>query len=168
MDIRILKNKKTISIDGKEFIDLSENILSDDTVYDSVLGIDCIDENYEMRIDLISLKWYGTTENIDILLKANNIFNPYSIKEGDFLIIPAVRTDDKQFKSKTPGTSEITKKYTDVSRMTKQEISKLKDLVNKSKDKKNRLKNPLPPNMLQEGEVSKKIENGFVDLTANS
>jgi hypothetical protein len=167
MQIKILKKKPTIEIDGEEYIDLSNNSFLSDEIFDQILGFDVVTEDHEMRPDLIALKWYGSSVNIDLLLKVNNIFNPYSIKEGDILIIPALKEEKKVYKN--PGEVkkfELRKNFTDITRMSENDIKRLKDIVAKNKDKKTRLKNPIPPNMLEDGTTNKKFtEDGQIILT---
>lgn len=170
MKIKVLRKKPTITIDGEDYIDLSVNSFISDDVFDSIIGFEVVNEDHAMRPDLICLKWYNTTEHLDILLKANNIFNPYSIQEGDILIIPSIKEEKKIYKN--PGEIkkfELRKKFTDKTRMSENDIKRLKDLVAKTKNRKNRLQNPLPPNMLEEGAVSKKFtDDGRIILTNNN
>jgi hypothetical protein len=42
-----------------------------------------VNREYEMRLDLICQYLYGHTEFIEELMVINNIYNPFSIKEGD-------------------------------------------------------------------------------------
>jgi hypothetical protein len=44
-----------------------------------------VEKHEEMRIDLISLKCYSSTDYIDFLLNFNDIDNPLNIKEGDII-----------------------------------------------------------------------------------
>ena len=94
MDLIALKNKPTITYDSGTYTDLSENIFSTDLIFEYILGLEVVDESTEGRIDLIALKWYNEKDNIGMLLKCNNIFNPYSIKSGDLLIIPVIKAPE--------------------------------------------------------------------------
>lgn len=47
-----------------------------------------VTKQYEMRPDLISLAVYGTDEYADFIMKRNEVSNPFSIAEGDILVIP--------------------------------------------------------------------------------
>lgn len=166
MNIKILKKKPTITINEEDYLDLSANSFNTDILVDFYLGFEIVDEFGEMRPDLIALKWYGTTENLDILLKVNNIFNPFSIKEGDLLVIPAIKGDTEIYKQQgSVKKFELRNKFSDVTRMSANDIARLKALVAKNKDKKNKLKQPLPPNMLSEGVSNKKFEQGSIILT---
>jgi len=44
-----------------------------------------VEEKEEARMDLISLRLYGSIEYIEELMMINNILNPFSIKQGDII-----------------------------------------------------------------------------------
>ena len=167
MDIKILEKKPSIDINGDTYLDLSYNSFSSDNIFSQIIGFEIIDENLEMRPDLIAIKWYGDSKDVGLLLKVNNVFNPYSIKKGDIMIIPSLQADEKVYKN--PGEikkSKIREKFIDTSRMSKNDIVRLKALISKNKDKKNRLKNPIPVNILPEGRTNKKFtDDGQIILT---
>lgn len=167
MNISVLKQKQPIIIDGKEFIDLSPNCYKNDNIYSSILGYDVVTPDTAMRIDIIALKWYGSTEYIDILLKANNIFNPFSIQADDVLVIPNIKSLGEIFR--TPGelTQKDIRKDIIKNQTVRSDVSKLESIANKNKNKKNRLKNPLPPNMLAVDDSNRLVGNGMINLTNN-
>ena len=47
-----------------------------------------VTEDEVCRIDLVSLNEYGTSAMGDVILKFNNISNPFSFNEGDMIMIP--------------------------------------------------------------------------------
>lgn len=51
-----------------------------------------VKKDLEGRIDLICQEYYGTVNVIDYVLKANNISDPFSIKEGDEIKLPNLST----------------------------------------------------------------------------
>jgi len=167
MNIKVLKKKPKIEIGDESYIDLSYNSYANGSIFSTLLGFEIVNNDMEMRPDLICLKWYNSTEHLDLLLKANNIFNPYSIQEGDLLIIPAIGSEEKTYKN--PGEMKkhvLREAFIDTSRMNANDIARLKALIEKTKDKKARLKQPLPPNMLSEGRKNKKFtSDGQIILT---
>lgn len=166
MDLLALKNKPNVTYDKGTYIDLSENIFSTDLIFEYILGLEIVDESTECRIDLIALKWYNDKSNISMILKCNNIFNPYSIKSGDLLIIPAIKSTEIIIKKIGFITkSEVVQQYIDKTKMTPQEVSRLKTILEKTKDRKNRLQNPLPPNLRIPGTNTKSYEGGKINLT---
>lgn len=48
-----------------------------------------VTRDYVARMDLISLKMYGTNQLSDLLCKVNGISNPFEVNEGDFIIVPS-------------------------------------------------------------------------------
>ena len=166
MNLTALKNKPTIIYSNGVYTDLSENIFSTDLIFEYILGLEIVDETTEGRIDLIALKWYNDKANIGMILKCNNIFNPYSIKNEDLLIIPAIKTPETIIKKIGFITkSEVVQQYVDQTKMTQQDISRLKSILDKTKDKKNRLQNPLPPNLRIPGTNTKTYKDGKINLT---
>lgn len=167
MDITVLNKKQKINVKGEDYYDLSENSYLSDNIYDAIIGVEVVQERHAMRIDLISLKWYGTTKNVDIILKANNIFNPFTINAEDLLIIPAIKADSKLFTNKAKiKNQDLRKNYIDTARLSENDIKILKNLSEKNKNRKNKLKNPTPPNMLPENRTNKTLdENGNLVLT---
>ena len=47
-----------------------------------------VDASEEGRPDLISIKYYGDQSMTDVLLKFNGISDPFSIAEGDEILVP--------------------------------------------------------------------------------
>ena len=47
-----------------------------------------VPREFEMRPDLISAAVYNTSEYAELILKFNSISNPFTIKEGDIILIP--------------------------------------------------------------------------------
>jgi len=54
----------------------------------ATIAIHYVTEYDTMRPDLISEKYYQSTDNVDIILKMNGLFNPFAINEGQFIRIP--------------------------------------------------------------------------------
>ena len=164
MDIKVLKKKPKITYGDYEYLDLSDNSLKG--YFSGFIGLEVVTSDYEMRLDLISLKWYGSTEHMDVIMKANNIFNPFAVKEDDVLVIPSLNEDSKVYKNgAVVEKNRVREKFIDTSRMSDSDLAKLKKLVERTRDKKNKLKNPLPPNMLQKGANSRNYVDGIVRLT---
>jgi hypothetical protein len=78
----IISDKK-----GNAYVDFLQKDLvastpgADPTVIDYFL----VTQDESMRPDLITKKMYGYLDNIEGLLKFNNITNPFSVEEGDIL-----------------------------------------------------------------------------------
>ena len=99
MDVKslTLKNKLIIDETGEGYWDLT----APSFIYDSDLGVKAL--HYVMqdevgRIDKISNTYFGSAEFIDAICVVNNIFNPFSVNEGDVLVIPNLSRKDLVYK----------------------------------------------------------------------
>jgi len=45
-----------------------------------------VDRSREMRLDLVCIDLYGDIANLQMLMKINNIDNPFGVKEGDLIL----------------------------------------------------------------------------------
>ena len=166
MNINIFKAKPKLTNDNnEEYLDLSYNSYNNNINFTSILGIEVVTKNTEMRLDKIAMKYYKTTEYLDLLCKVNNIFNPFSIKDGDILIIPNIPQKEKIYKN----TGEIVKKdirknYVDKARLSTKDKNRLERLKAKVSGKSNASSTPLPPNILKENESNKTYKNGGIKL----
>jgi hypothetical protein len=80
-----LKNKLVDETTGEFYFDLT----APSFIYDADLGIKTIHyvlQDQVGRIDKISEIYFGNTEFIDAICVVNNIFNPFSVNEGDVLV----------------------------------------------------------------------------------
>ena len=143
MNIRSLelKNKLSIEKTGEQYYDLSAPSFS----YRRELGVKAIHYvtvDQAGRIDKVSEQYFGTGSYVDAICIINNIFNPFSVAEGDILAIPQLKNE---------GLDQ----------------SRIQRLIQKEKTKKAGVKSPIPPNMLQQGQVAKVYEGGKILLGAN-
>ena len=89
-----LNKRKYVGIDENEYINLCiPCIKTKDITTNAIIRV--VDDE-DGRIDKFVNRTMGATnENmIDILMYANHIFNPFSIKSGDVLYIPADGSDN--------------------------------------------------------------------------
>ena len=92
-----LKNRLVDERTGQNYFDLT----APSFIYDTELGVKAIHyvtQDQEGRVDKISELYYGTGEYIDAICIVNNIFNPFSLQEGDILFIPNLSKEDKVYK----------------------------------------------------------------------
>ena len=144
-----LKNRLTIEKTGEQYFDLSAPSFQ----YKRELGakaIHYVTIDQAGRIDKISEQYFGTGAYVDAICIINNIFNPFTVEEGDVLAIP--RLDDINLVYK---------------RQSVQDQSRVQRLIQKAKTKKNGVKAPIPPNMLQQGQDAKVYKGGRIILGAN-
>ena len=120
------------------------------------------------RIDLVSIEYYGSADYSDLILKYNNISNPFTIAEGDILNIPD-RTALKDFKEIKPvgdqkeSENPVRQQFLDTKRLTPKDANRVEYLKKKANEKENGAQ-PLPPNILPEGESNLDIEGDTIIL----
>lgn len=86
MDIIFDKKKRRIDNDGDEYIDLSQPTIDVDRI--NVYGISRVGQDESARLDFFTWNKVGQTfDAIDTVMYANNLFNPFSIEEGDELYL---------------------------------------------------------------------------------
>lgn len=86
-------DKKTIiTIDGDKVVDLTESCFNDIKSENIIYTIKRVPYNMIMRMDLISLAQYDTDEYTDLLLKYNDISNPFTLNHNDIIYIPSIET----------------------------------------------------------------------------
>lgn len=170
MNIKSLTLKNTLIDDasGESYYDLTAPCF----VYDPDLGLKSL--HYVMpdqvgRIDKISEIYFGNTEYIDAICVVNNIFNPFSLQEGDILVIPNISRPDQLYqRPQTAARTELPQKpYTINSQISQKDESRLQRLRDKAKGRKSKVATPLPPNMLQNGQNAKTFEDGLIKLGSN-
>jgi len=72
----------------------------------------------EMRIDLICNNIYGNTDNIDILLNINEIFNPLNLHVGDLIMYPAIK-DIPLYQVNPPSQQAVISTLLNINKATK-------------------------------------------------
>jgi hypothetical protein len=150
-----LNRKITISKDGiTQIVDLAEPTFIPDyeSEYFTVFKVIRVTEEYDRRVDLLSLALYGTDQKADMILKCNEISDPLSVRTGDTLVIP-VKNDAQQF-YKNPNTEskEVKDKYIDSTKKSKVDTNRLETLAKISSSTKNGSTINVKPNDLKPGE----------------
>ena len=121
------------------------------------------------RVDKISEIYFGTGEYIDAICIVNNIFNPFSLNEGDILVIPNLNNLDLLYRRPNPASrpNAVLAQYVNTDVQSEIDQSRVQRLIQKAKTKKDGVKAPIPPNMLQQGQDAKIYEGGKILLGAN-
>lgn len=163
-----LKNRLIIDETGEGYWDLT----APSFIYDSELGVKAL--HYVMvdqigRIDKISYKYFGSGEFVDAICVVNNIFNPFSVNEGDILVIPNLSREDLVYKRPNPASrpNAVQEAYVDTGRQSEKDQSRIQRLIEKAKTKEAGVNQPMPPNMLQPGQESKTYGGGKIQLGTN-
>ena len=131
-----------------------------------------VPKDYVMRPDLISQAVYNNTLYAEYILKYNGISNPFSINEGDVILIPNL--ESAKLNTKTTGdgsdadpSQKLRKsyKYIDPTKIPKRNetISQFEERLNKKTIKEG----ALPPNIAEEGSSQIVERNGRVYFGEN-
>lgn len=163
-----LKNELIDERTGEFYFDLT----APSFIYDADLGIKTL--HYVMpdqagRVDKISEIYFGSGEYIDAICVVNNIFNPFTVQEGEVLVIPNLTRPDLVYKRPStvsrPTSPQLP--FIDTGRQSEKDQSRIQRLAKKAQEKPAGVKTPLPPNMLQPDETAKVYEDGKIKLGAN-
>jgi hypothetical protein len=170
MDIKSLslKNKLINENTGENYFDLTAPSFTYD-VNAGIKALHYVTIDQIGRIDKISELYFGTGEYVDAICIINNIFNPFTVNEGDFLVIPNLSKEDLLYRR--PNTisrpNNIQGPYINTDVQSVKDQSRLQRLAQKAKTKKSGVDTPLPPNMLQQGQNANKLEKGKIILGSN-
>lgn len=155
--------------DGNVVRDLTQSIFDFKTRNDVVLNAFKVSRDYLMRPDLISQVVYNSTLYTEFILKYNGISNPFTIDEGDVIIIPNLESAKQNTKTVvgTEGDDPATNlrnsyRYIDPAKVPKKD-KKIDKFENRNLGKKTKIsEGALPPNIADEG-VSQIVQrNGRV------
>lgn len=140
------------------------------TPFQKVLGTHTVDLSETGRPDLIAIKFYGDSNDTELILKWNNISNPFSITEGDILEIPDNEGSLKAWKQvKEVGVSDVDKntirdQFVNSKRLTVKDQKRIEYLQKKAAQKQNGSKQILPPNILKDGDSNIDINNDIITI----
>ena len=140
--------------------------------YDADLGVKAlhyVQIDQVGRIDKISELYFGRGEFIDAICVVNNLFNPFTIAEGDILVIPNLSRQDLVYSRPNPASrpNSTQEAYIDTGRQSEKDQGRMQRLIEKAKTSKAGVKQPMPPNMLQPGQETKQYEGGKIKLGTN-
>ena len=122
------------------------------------------------RIDLIAEKHYQNIDDAELILKYNNISNPFSINEGDVLKIPDNESALLKWKRVKPIGGEVVDElnvrdqFVNSKRLTEKDVKRVEYLKRKAAQRQNGSSQILPPNLIKEDESNITIENGTINL----
>ncbi len=144
---------------GETLIDFTENNFKVrfESVDLIIRKIMLVEERHLGRIDLLCYDAYGDVESMDILLKVNQITNPFSMNLYDLMIIPdteSARAFYQKERLKTLQSIKDTKAlFIDPTRASQKDVARLKQLEELANKRKNGSSEVKPTNLLRKGEV---------------
>jgi len=120
------------------------------------------------RVDLISLHEYGTDAMGDVILKFNNISNPFSFVEGDIIMIPDRSIGMRNWKELVgfdiPELNEVKAQFLETKRLTEADVKRVDYLKKAAEKKANGSSVPAPPNILKPGDNNISVGGGKISL----
>jgi hypothetical protein len=165
LTIDILKLKTTTTINGEEIYDL---IPSSIDKFGSLRYIDVISvqEDFDMRPDLVSQFYCQDQNSMGMILKLNGISNPFSLGDYDILFIPDLNSITSLAKSPASNDGEF--KRDSFRKKLKERISKVSTGRQEYLNARNISDSiPLPPNVAEQGEGQFSVENGKLIFGGN-
>jgi len=165
MDFQILNKKQLI---GNKLRMTEPIIIFNDKV--QVIATHTVTADEIGRIDLIADGYYRNIDKAELILKYNGISNPFSINEGDVLLIPDDSLRLVKWKRVNPMASEeiselnIRDQFVNSKRLTERDAKRVEYLKRKAAQKANGSSEILPPNILKPGEKNIIIENGKINI----
>jgi hypothetical protein len=154
--------------DGVEVKDLTASMFNLQNNNYVSYSIYKVPKEFAMRPDLISAAAYNNTMYAEIILKYNGISNPFSIQEGDMILIPNLDSVQAilapQKGAETDGSKLIRNsyKYIDPTKIPKVSAEfQNRQIVSGAQE------GALPPNMAQEGETQITYRQGRVYFGSN-
>jgi len=164
LGIDIIENKpfRTDPKTQTKSLDLLSPSWDTRTITYSLRSIAIVTDETEMRPDLVALSYMGDQDGLGTLLKLNNISNPLSVASGEVLAVPGQTMIKDLFASGQAITNQKQKAKSfrkelqeKISQVSKERLEYLN-----SKNISNLAQNPLPPNLLQEGQQQILVEGG--------
>jgi hypothetical protein len=156
-------DSKPIIIDNNEneIVDLTAKSLKD-TEFNFIDVVIC-PTDIQMRPDLLAEIKMGDMNNMEVLLKANEISNPFSLEGGDVLLIPDIINTKQYFVSEVDNETvlRIKKQYVD---STKREMKDTGDSIDQFIERE---KTSLPPNYAKDGDKELQFVGGKIILGPN-
>jgi len=154
--------------DGTKIRDLTQTMLEERNRNYVDYTLYKVPKEFAMRPDLISKAAYNNSMYAEIILKFNSISNPFTINEGDLILIPDLESAQTKIKDVGKGTSadpaqrlRDSYKYIDPLKMPNAADKKLlKDFNERQIASVG--DGALPPNLAGEGESQVRYERGRV------
>jgi hypothetical protein len=165
MKVHLFDLKSGMERNGIKMLDFLENNFKVDYAWGDlkISMVMFVQEQHICRPDLISWEAYRSVDYTDIILKFNQITNPFSMQIDDFLVIPDLdsgqrfyREDKLQTSSAINDTKAL---FLDPSKASKQDINRIKQLQKIASKRANGASEIKPTNLLRAGEVPY-INNG--------
>jgi hypothetical protein len=172
LTFRLTQDSKPFVKDGngEEIVDFIQKdvVVSTEGYAPTVIDYFIVGADDEMRIDVITQKMYGYLDNVEAVLKFNEITNPFAIEEGDFLYtfdVPSMIRNLRPGNSVNNEREDIRDQY-----ITPEKKSNV-DPALRDFDKRNTPRKgnqvALPPNYAAFGDTELQVRNGKIVFGPN-
>lgn len=187
-----LKNKSVFQINpdkNEEIWDLTTSSIRINGADFRFKGIHTIKIDEIMRPDLIAYRKTGDQGKCGSIMKVTGISNPFSLDVGDVLYIPEDGSIERSFENRAKisfnsdssgnfNSKENSTKRKAIEEFRKKQQSKkfsisegrkkYQEAIERENNIKNKVANPLPPNILDEGENTIITKSGLIFLAPDS
>ena len=159
-----LDNKPVFTLpDGTEIKDLTQSMFDMGAPNYISYNVYKIPRQYEMRPDLISTAVYKDSKYAELILKFNGISNPFTLLEGDYILIPSLDSIRPIVSTKSGSGVDAAKKLRDTYRYIDPiKIPKANNDFQNRNLEKTMQEGALPTNISKEGEPQITYRNGRV------
>jgi hypothetical protein len=159
MVIKLFDLKNEMLRNGETMIDfLSNNFLVN--YFDPQLEIArlmLVEERHLCRLDLLSYEAYQSINYVDVIMKFNQITNPFSMQINDIIVFPTKASVNRFYQQEALRNDKLildTKAlFIDPSRASQKDKARLEQLQKIADKRKNGSKEIKPANLLKTGEV---------------
>jgi len=158
---QLFRAKRTfIKENGDVLLDIISSTFDFSKAEDTSAGYIQVKEEEQMRPDLVAERIYGDQKKWELLLKYNGISNPFSLIEGQILLVPPFRNLNKMLSS--PGL--VVEKGIEKLNIAEDKLLSPKTVKDKKRIDalKNKVKELVPPNVNVAGNKNVKVKNGKV------
>ena len=159
MQIHLFDLKSEMKRDGTMMMDFLENNFKV-SYFDSNLAIAkvmFIEDRHICRPDLISYEAYSSIDYVDMILKFNQISNPFSMELYDFIVIPTLASGLKFYRqdklTQTQSILDTKALFLDPSKASQKDIARIAQLQKIANKRVNGASEIKPTNLLRQGEV---------------
>jgi hypothetical protein len=116
-----------------------------------------IEERHLCRPDLLSWDAYYSVDYVDVILKFNQITNPFSMELYDFIVVPDLPSAQRFYQKQTLKSSKEIRDtkalFIDPSKASKKDLARLEQLKKIAARRQNGSTEIKPTNLLRNGEV---------------
>ncbi len=159
MQIHLLDLKTEMLQNGEFMIDFLENNFRVDysNPYLKINRVILVEDRYLARLDLLSFDAYGDVNSMDIIMKFNQISNPFSMNLYDIIVIPDAESARQFYQKEKLATVKSIKDtkalFIDPTRASQKDQARIKQLEALANKRENGSTEIKPTNLLRDGEV---------------